>query len=65
VQRSEDAKWEALVGVGPSGALLVRPDGHVGARWTALPKDAAAALKDALGRILAVGSGMPSGGKET
>jgi len=65
VQRSEDAKWEALVGVGPTGALLVRPDGHVGARWTALPKDAAAALKDALGRILAVGSGMPSGGKET
>lgn len=61
VQRPEDAKWETLIGVSPTGALLVRPDGHVGARWSALPKEAAAVLKDALRSILDVGSGVPSG----
>jgi putative polyketide hydroxylase len=26
-------------GLGPHGALLVRPDGHIGARWSELPAD--------------------------
>jgi 2-polyprenyl-6-methoxyphenol hydroxylase-like FAD-dependent oxidoreductase len=60
VQRAGDTKWEALVGVGPTGALLVRPDGHVGARWAALPNDAATVLKDALGSILAAAAAVPA-----
>ncbi|WP_165191485.1 FAD-dependent monooxygenase [Caulobacter soli] len=51
-QPPADTPWEDLVGVGPTGALLIRPDGHVGARWTALPTDPAAELKRALSQIL-------------
>jgi hypothetical protein len=29
----------ALLDLGPHGALLVRPDGHIGARWSELPAD--------------------------
>jgi hypothetical protein len=42
----ETGSWpvrvETLTGVhdiGPHGALLVRPDGHIAARWTELPTD--------------------------
>ncbi|QDY75618.1 FAD-dependent monooxygenase [Streptomyces qinzhouensis] len=39
-----------LPGLGPRGALLVRPDGHIGARWRAGPPDGAA-LRAALAAI--------------
>jgi putative polyketide hydroxylase len=39
-------------GLGPRGALLVRPDGHIGARWSARPADDSA-LHRALGTITA------------
>ena len=39
-----------LCGLGPHGALLVRPDGHIGARWTDRP-DGACAVRDALAGI--------------
>jgi putative polyketide hydroxylase len=45
-------QWEDLVGVSAEGALLIRPDGYVAARWTALPDDPASALKGALEVLL-------------
>ncbi|MEU9607203.1 FAD-dependent monooxygenase [Streptomyces sp. NPDC048057] len=44
------AELEAPCGIGPHGALLVRPDGHVGARWRDRPLDGAA-LRGALAAI--------------
>jgi putative polyketide hydroxylase len=40
-------------GVGPGGASLVRPDGYVAARWTAMPADPAAELTAALLQVAA------------
>lgn len=40
-------------GLGPHGALLVRPDGHIGARWNDAPPDG-----DTLRRALAAITGM-------
>jgi 2,4-dichlorophenol 6-monooxygenase len=44
--------WSRLREVEESGALLVRPDKHIGWRAAALPADPASALRDALTRIL-------------
>ncbi|MGB3072514.1 MAG: FAD-dependent monooxygenase [Ottowia sp.] len=35
-----DGRWEALYGVGGDGLVIVRPDGHVGARWRRAPDEA-------------------------
>ena len=53
-QRPSQTPWESLVGVGASGALLIRPDGHVGARWPTLPDDVSGVLAAALAQILDV-----------
>jgi putative polyketide hydroxylase len=52
LQRPVDPCWEDVVGVGPQGAILVRPDGYVGARWRALPDNPQSALNTALAKIL-------------
>jgi hypothetical protein len=45
--RDESGTWRALYAVGPDGAVLVRPDGHVAWRSAGAPADA-----DALARVL-------------
>ena len=44
--------WARLRGTAESGALLVRPDKHIGWRAAALPADPGTALHDALTRLL-------------
>lgn len=48
--------FEETYGIDDTGAVLVRPDGVVGARWVSAPCDAAAALDSALGKILSGGA---------
>ena len=45
---AEEGAWHSAYGVGPDGAVLVRPDGFVAARWISAPADPAAALADAV-----------------
>ncbi len=53
--RDESGRWAGLRGVGPDGALLVRPDTIVAWRAAALPADPAAALDAALAGVAPVG----------
>jgi len=50
--RAGGPQWEDVVGVSAEGALLIRPDGYVAARWAALPDDPASALNGALETLL-------------
>jgi hypothetical protein len=47
-----ERQWADLYGVGPSGAVLVRPDGHVGWRASGENADCDAVLDHALRRIV-------------
>jgi 2,4-dichlorophenol 6-monooxygenase len=47
--------WERLRGVAEDGAVLVRPDKHVGWRAQSLPNEPGQALHDALAQILGLG----------
>ena len=44
--------FEELYGITPRGAVLVRPDGYVGARWPQLSKDCRAQIESAFTAIL-------------
>lgn len=48
----EDHKWRDLYELEFGGAVLVRPDGFVAARFRSRPDDVARSLEDALARIL-------------
>ncbi len=48
--------WSRLREIEESGALLVRPDKHIGWRADTLPDDPQAVLHDALSRILGLGA---------
>lgn len=50
----ESGDWQRRYSIPVGGAVLVRPDGHVAARWTEAPADAGAAVASALGAVLAV-----------
>lgn len=46
------AAWESLYGVEPSGAVLVRPDGWVAARFFTLPENPSRTVNETLDRVL-------------
>ena len=46
------ATWSAVTGIGPGGAILVRPDGHVAYAEAAAPPNPERALQAAFGRIV-------------
>lgn len=52
VWRDVEGTWAAQCGVAEDGAVLARPDGHVGWRTSGANTDAAAALREAIGAIL-------------
>jgi 2-polyprenyl-6-methoxyphenol hydroxylase-like FAD-dependent oxidoreductase len=43
-----DGSFAKAYGLEPGGAVLVRPDGHIAARWTSAPVDHRSALVDAV-----------------
>lgn len=45
--------WKDTTGLPNNGALLIRPDGHIAARYDALPKDPAAQIASDINQILA------------
>jgi 2-polyprenyl-6-methoxyphenol hydroxylase-like FAD-dependent oxidoreductase len=49
---ADGRSWTETYGVSEGGAVLVRPDGHVGARFAQLPENPHACLQEAFQRIL-------------
>jgi hypothetical protein len=50
--RAVDRPWHQAYGVSATGGVLIRPDGHVAARFDALPAGPIRAVKDALATVL-------------
>jgi putative polyketide hydroxylase len=55
-----EADWQGAYGIGPDGAVLVRPDGFVAWRSTGQVRDAQPVLQSALRQVLSL-DGAPSG----
>ena len=45
-------RFEELYGISPNGAVLVRPDGYVAARWAQLPKEFPGQFRSAFTSII-------------
>lgn len=54
---AEGRSWTETYGVSGGGAVLVRPDGHVGARFPQVPENPHASLEEIFLRILHLDSG--------
>jgi hypothetical protein len=52
---SDGRSWAETYGVSDGGVVLVRPDGHVGARFRELPENPRASLEETILRILHLG----------
>ncbi len=52
VWRDVDGTWAAQAGVAGDGAVLVRPDGHIGWRAARASENPAAALREAISEVL-------------
>ena len=50
--RDRMTEFPVAYGLDPSGAVLVRPDGHVGWRNRAMPRDPAGSLRNAVSAIM-------------
>ncbi len=56
--------WTTLSEIEPTGAVLVRPDGHVGWRTKSLPGDPARQLADVMARLLCLHQSATTNGAE-
>lgn len=50
--RAVDRSWADVYGVGPDGGVLIRPDGHIAARFPELPPDPRPSIDAAVHAIL-------------
>jgi 2,4-dichlorophenol 6-monooxygenase len=55
-----DGRWQAVSEVGPEGAVLVRPDGHVAWRTQAMPHSPPETLASVMRQILSLGQAKPA-----
>jgi putative polyketide hydroxylase len=55
--REVDRPWHEAYGVTPTGAVLIRPDGHVAARFNVLPADPARAVTTVVVALLGLDAG--------
>lgn len=60
VERPGERSFTSVYGIDESGAVLVRPDGHVGFRSRSAPADPSHALREALDLLLARAPGAKS-----
>jgi putative polyketide hydroxylase len=60
VERPGERAFTAVYGIDENGAVLVRPDGHVGFRARSAPADASGILREALDLLLARAPGAKS-----
>jgi 2-polyprenyl-6-methoxyphenol hydroxylase-like FAD-dependent oxidoreductase len=57
----DDGTLAVVLGIGGTGASLVRPDGHVAVRWAGLPADPTTALSEAIAQTLGCRVATPVG----
>jgi putative polyketide hydroxylase len=62
--RDDDGGFAAAYGLADGGAVLVRPDGIVAARWTSAPADHRVALDEAVNATLGFAAGAATSPEE-
>jgi hypothetical protein len=51
VAEVKEGEVREMIGLSNSGAVLVRPDGYIAARWEMLPKDASETVKETMVKV--------------